>query len=221
MLAKELISDVVPAVKTSDSGAQVLNWMDHFRISHMPIVNNSDFLGLISDSDIYSLDNPDEAIGNHSLSLFSPFVDANKHLFEVFELVNRLKLTVVPVLGSGKEYLGVITLIGLVDSFANLMSVDQPGAVLVFNMTVNDYSLTEMARIVEENNARILSSNVVTIPDTSQVEVTIKTNKTDVTSIIRSFERYDYNISAKFLDNEELDDLYLNKYEEFMRYLNT
>jgi len=221
MLAKELISDVVPAVKTSDSGAQVLNWMDHFRISHMPIVNNSDFLGLISDTDIYSLDNPDEAIGNHSLSLFSPFVDANKHLFEVFELVNRLKLTVVPVLGSGKEYLGVITLLGLVDSFAHLISVDQPGAVLVFNMTVNDYSLTEMARIVEENNARILSSNVVTIPDTSQVEVTIKTNKTDVTSIIRSFERYDYNISAKFLDNEELDDLYLSKYEEFMRYLNT
>ncbi|MCK5821668.1 MAG: CBS domain-containing protein [Bacteroidales bacterium] len=221
MLAKELISDVVPAVKTSDSGAQVLNWMDHFRISHMPIVNNSDFLGLISDTDIYALDNPDEAIGNHHLSLFSPFVEANKHLYEVIELANRLKLTVIPVLNQGEDYLGVITMTELVDQFAHLISADQPGAILVFSMTAHDYSLTEIARIVEENNARILNSNVVTILDTSQVEVTIKTNKTDVSSIIRSFERYDYNIRAKFMDDAELDDMYRSKYEEFMRYLNT
>ncbi len=221
MLAKELISDVIPSVKTSDSGAQVLNWMDHFRISHMPIVNNSDFLGLISDTDIYSLDNTDAAIGDHALSLFSPFVNANTHIFELIEIVNRLKLTVVPVLESGKRYLGVITLLSLVDRFAHMISVDQPGAILVFNMTIHDYSLTEMARIVEENNALILSSNVVTMPDTTKVEVTIKTNKSDVSSIVRSFERYDYAISATFLEDENLDDMYQNKYEEFMRYLNT
>ncbi|MEA1876300.1 MAG: CBS domain-containing protein [Bacteroidota bacterium] len=221
MLAKELISDTIPAVKTSDSGAQVLNWMDHFRISHMPIVNNSDFLGLISDKDIYSMDNPDEAIGNHPLSLFSPFVSANKHLYEVIELANRLKLTVIPVLDGDKEFLGVITLFDLRDRFAHLISADQPGAILVFSMTMHDYSLAEIARIVEENNVRILNANVVTIPDTTQVEVTIKTNKTDVNSIIRSFERYDYNIRAKFMDDEELDDMYRSKYEEFMRYLNT
>jgi len=221
MLAKELISDTVPAVKTSDSGEQVLNWMDHFRISHMPIVDNSDFLGLISDTDIYSLDNPEEAIGNHPLSLFSPFVDANKHLYEVIELATRLKLTVIPVLNAGKEYLGVITLFELLNKFAHLLSVDQPGAILIFRMTVHDYSLVEISRIVEENNARILNANVITIPDTSQVEVTIKTNKTDLSSIIRSFERYDYNIRAVFLGDEELDDMYRSKYEEFMRYLNT
>lgn len=221
MLAKELISDVVPAVKTSDSGAQVLSWMDHFKISHMPIVNNSDFLGLISDSDIYSLDDPEEAIGNHSLSLFSPFVDANQHFYQVVELANRLKLTVIPVLESGKEYLGVITLQALIEKFAHIISADQPGAILVLNMATHDYSLIEIARIIEENNARILSSNVVSIKDTNQVEVTVKTNTSDITSIVRSFERYDYDVQAKFLEDQELDDMYRNRYEEFMRYLNT
>ena len=81
--------------------------------------------------------------------------------------------------------------------------------------------LTEMSRIVEENNARILSSNVVSLPDSNQIQVTIKTNKKDVSSIIRSFERYDYNLINKFLEDEELDELYRDKYEEFMRYLNT
>ena len=73
MLAKDLISDVIPALKTSDSGQKALYWMDIFRISHLPIVNNKDFLGLISDKDIYDINMAEEPIGNHSLSLFSPY----------------------------------------------------------------------------------------------------------------------------------------------------
>jgi len=60
MLAKELMSDIVPPLKTSDTGLQALSWMDVFRISHLPIVNNLEFLGLISDKDIYNLNMADE-----------------------------------------------------------------------------------------------------------------------------------------------------------------
>src|SRR5664279_5078518 len=109
MLAKELISDIVPALKTSDTGVKALYWMDIFRISHLPIVNNTEFLGLISDTDIYDMNTPDEPIGNHSLSLFSPFILENQHVYEVIELVSKLKLSVVPVLDSSKNYLGMIT----------------------------------------------------------------------------------------------------------------
>ncbi len=221
MLAKELLSDVVPAVKTSDSGSQVLSWMDHFRISHMPIVDNVEFLGLISDTDLYSLDNMDQAIGKYTLSLFSPFVFENQHIYEVIELANRLKLTVVPVLDLRKEYLGVISLDLLVAQFSKLVAANQPGAILVFAMTIHDYSLTEMSRIVEENNARILNSNVISLPDTTRIEVTLKISTTDVSSIIRTFERYDYTIQDKFLENEEIDEMYRDRYDEFMRYLNT
>ncbi|MGC9341688.1 MAG: CBS domain-containing protein, partial [Bacteroidales bacterium] len=110
MLAKELISDVVPALKTSDTGVQALTWMDVFRISHLPIVNNRDFLGLISDKDIYNLNMADEPIGNHNLSLFSPYVFEDQHIYEVIEVASRLKLSVIPVLDRSNEYLGLITL---------------------------------------------------------------------------------------------------------------
>ena len=86
MLAKDLISDVIPALKTSDSGQKALYWMDIFRISHLPIVNNEDFLGLISDKDIYDLNMSEDPIGNHTLSLFSPYVTDNQHVYEVMEL---------------------------------------------------------------------------------------------------------------------------------------
>src|SRR5512145_778024 len=98
MLAKDLISDVIPSLRTSDSGQKALYWMDIFRISHLPIVNNVDFLGLISDKDIYDNNMAEEPIGNHQLSLFSPFVTFNQHIYEVMELASELQLSVVPVL---------------------------------------------------------------------------------------------------------------------------
>ncbi|NJM15837.1 MAG: CBS domain-containing protein, partial [Bacteroidales bacterium] len=139
MLAKDLISEVVPTLKTSDSGLKALYWMDIFRVSHLPIVNNQDFLGLISDKDIYDLNMADEPIGNHSLSLFSPFVTTDQHIFEVIGLSSKLKLTVVPVLNEQKQYLGLITNADLLDYTSKLSSYDQPGAIIVLEINEKDY----------------------------------------------------------------------------------
>jgi len=83
MLARELISDIVPALRTSDTGTKALSWMEVFRTKHLPIVNHTEFLGLISDTDIYNLNDPDEAVGNHTLSLQKPYVNEDQHIYEV------------------------------------------------------------------------------------------------------------------------------------------
>ena len=81
MFARDLISEVVPSLKTSDTGQMALNWMEIFRISHLPIVNNQDFLGLISDADIYDMNHPEEPIGNHTLTLLKPYFTFDQHIF--------------------------------------------------------------------------------------------------------------------------------------------
>jgi hypothetical protein len=70
-----------------------------------------------------------------------------------------------------------------------------------------DYSLAQIAQIVESNNARILSSYIMSSPDSTKLEVTLKINKTELTSIIRTFERYDYVISASFQKSQFYDDI--------------
>lgn len=220
MLARELISDSVPAVRTSDTGMEVLDMMDTLKVSHLPIVNHRNFLGLISDSDIYSLEDQGDPIGAHALSLFSPFVQATQHVVEVLEVVRRLKITVVPVL-IGEDYLGSITQMDLLQETARLLSADQPGGILVFKMTIHDYSMTEMARIVEENQVRIMSSYIDSGHDSTEILVTIKLNTIELSSVIRSFERYDYTILGTFMEAGQLDEMYQTRYEEFMRYLNT
>jgi len=220
MLAKDLMSEIVPALKTSDTGYQALSWMDIFRISHLPIVNNLEFLGLISDKDIYNLNMADEPIGNHKLSLFSPYVYEDQHIYEVIELASRLKLSAIPVLARNNEFLGTITTNDLVLHFAELSALKQPGGIIILEISVNDYSLSQIAQIVEGNDAKILSLYISTPEDSTKLFVTLKINRTELSSIIQTFERYDYNITASYMKDDEGEAMIKNRYDLFMRYLN-
>jgi CBS domain-containing protein len=220
MLARELISDVVTALKTSDTGTKALSWMEVFRIKHLPIVNQRDFLGLISDSDIYDLNNPDEPVGNHQLSLQKPYVNEEQHIYEVVELLSRLRLTLVPVLNSEMQYLGVITMEDLTRKFAHLSAMQQPGGIIELEMNGNDYSLSEISQIVESNNARILSLYVASNNDSSKLRVTLKINQTDLTSIIETFDRYSYTVVSSHMIDEDLDEFYQDRFDVLLKYLN-
>ncbi len=220
MVAKDLISDVVPSLKTSDTGQTALNWMEIFRISHLPIVNNLDFLGLISDSDIYDMNQPEEPIGNHALTLFKPFVTSEQHLFEVIGLASRLKLTVVPVLDDKSHFKGVITTTDLVRYLAGISSMDQQGGIIVLELIERDYSLSQIAQIVESNNVKVLSMYVTSPPDSTRLEVTIKVNTNDLVSVIRTFERYNYDIKTWVTSDDSMDRFYSERFDILMKYMN-
>ncbi len=220
MVAKDLISQVIPSLKTSDTGQTALNWMEIFRISHLPIVNNQDFLGLISDADIYDMNQPEEPVGNHALTLFKPFVTAEQHIFEVIGLASRLKLTVVPVLDNQNHYKGVITTADLIRHLAGISSLDQPGGIIVLEITERDYSLSQIAQIIESNNIRVLSIYITSPKDSTLMEVTIKVNTSDLASVIRTFERYNYEVKTWVTTSDSIDDFYSERYDQLMKYLN-
>ncbi len=221
MLARELISDVVTALKTSDTGTKALSWMEVFRVKHLPIVNQRDFLGLISDADIFDLNNPDEPVGNHELSLQKPYVREDQHIYEVIELLSRLKLTLVPVLDHQKHYRGVITMEDLTRRFARLSAMQQPGGIVELEMNPLDYSLSEISQIVEGNNGRILSLYVANTDDNKKLRVTLKINLTDLTSIMATFNRYNYVVVSSHMSEEDLDEFYQERFDVFLKYLNT
>jgi hypothetical protein len=100
----------------------------------------------------------------------------------------------------------------------NMTSI--PGGIIVLEMNANDYSMAHIARIVEDNDAKIWSSHVAPVSGSFKIEVTLKINQTDLTSIIRSFQRYDYTIKASFQGNNRYDDVLRNNYDQFMLYLN-
>ncbi len=220
MTAGDLISEIIPSLKTSDTGQTALNWMEIFRISHLPIVNNQDFLGLISDTDIYDMNQPDEPIGNHELTLLKPYVTTDQHLFEVIGLAARLKLSVVPVLDSNNHYKGVITTSELIRHIAGISSMDQPGGIIVLEMVERDYSLSQIAQIVESNNIKVLSMYITSPVDSTRLEVTLKVSSTDLLALIRTFERYNYDVKTWVTSNDSIDRFYSERFDLLMKYLN-
>src|SRR3990172_8332003 len=171
MLAKELITDEIPPLKTSDTGLMVINWMDEFKVSHLPIVNNREYLGIISDTDILDLNITDEELGKYKLSLIRPFVYGNQHVYEVIKMFSNLKLTVLPVLDENQNYAGLIPLTSLLQQFALLAATREPGGIIILEMNVHDYSLSQIAQIVESNDGKILSCYLNSIADSTKIEV--------------------------------------------------
>ena len=218
MVAKDMISDVIPPLKTSDTGITALNWMDIFKVSHLPIVNDKEFLGLISESDIYDLNMPEEHLGNHQLSLLRPYVSEDQHVFEVMEVLSRLKLSLVPVLDSSKNYLGVITLMELLHYFTELSALRHKGSVIVLEMNVNYFSLSQICQIVEETMQKFLPL-ILPRTQTPPKWVTLKLNVTDVTSIKQTFQRYNYNVLGAYMKQDDESDLLNDRLNYLFKFL--
>ena len=219
MLAKDLITQDIPPLKTSDTGLKALTWMEEFKVSHMPIVNHIEFLGMISDADILDLNSPEAPLGTHSLSLSKPFVYENEHIYEVIKMVYKLNLSLIPVLDKDKRFVGTISIGYLIKSFAEMSSIKDPGGVLILEMNQNDYSLSEIARLVESNDAKILSTYITSLSESSKIEVTLKINRADLSAIMQTFNRYNYNIKASFHQDEFIDEM-KDRFDSFMNYMN-
>lgn len=219
MLARDMISDELPALRTSDTGTTALNWMDIYKVSHLPIVNNEEFLGLISENDIYDQNTPEESLGNHTLSFQRPYVTEDQHIFEVMEVLARLKLSLVPVLDGQKNYMGSITLQELLHQFTKYSALQCKGGIIVLDMNSNNYSLTQISQIIEGNDAKILATYVTPIPESTQIKLTLKLNVTDLTSIKQSLIRYNFNISGMFQKHDEESELMNDRYNFFLKYM--
>jgi CBS domain-containing protein len=220
MIARDLVTDIIPLASVADSVADVLGWMDLYRVTHLPIGDSSGYLGLISESDLLGLPDQTRKLESCLPHLEMIYASEQPHVFEVIEEFASHRLTLLPVLSESKQYIGSITLAELVQKFSLLTSSGQPGAILVLTMAARDYSLASLSRIIEENNARILSLFVSPAPESTEIQVTIKINTTEVIAITRSLERFGYVVRSYFLDNETIDDFYRTRYEELMNYMN-
>lgn len=218
MIAENLISDIIIPLRTSDTGAEALSTMGEFYVRHLPIVNQEELLGLISEDEILDHD-AEEPVGSYKLNPSLPFVRINDHLYDVMRLVADYQLSAIPVVDDQRRYIGLITADNLIRHFAEIGAFREPGGIIVLEMVRQDYSLAQLARIVESENAVILSSYVQTFADSPRIEVTLKINKQNILNILASFERFDFIVKATFNEMEYFDTL-RERYDSLISYLN-
>jgi acetoin utilization protein AcuB len=219
MNTEKLISEHINPLKPSDTCGFALDLMKQTGVPALPVVENNEYRGLIYESEINEKGNPELAVGSFDLSQSRPFISESKHFYDAIRTISSLKLILLPVLDEQNHYLGVIRNTELFNRISQLFGIENPGGIIVFDVNENDYSLAEIAQIVESNDTKILNVFISSLPEIGKIEVTIKVNKMDIGPVLQTFTRYDYNIKASYSEdtyNEGLQE----RFDSFMKYLN-
>jgi len=220
MLAKDIIIDTIPPIKPDESGTKALDWMDEFKVTHIPVVKGTEYLGLVSDTVIYDQNNPDAALEKMNIAYNRPFVYADSHIYDVFKIISERNLTLVPIIDHFENYVGCTSLKAVTDFFTNATSITESGAIIILDINKVDYSLAQIAQIVEGNDTKILSSFITSSENSNKMEVTIKVNREHIGGVLQTLNRYDYVVKAYFTQ-KNMEDALRNRYDLLMNYLNT
>lgn len=219
MIAPELISDSIPPLHIEDSGEHALITMQEYNVSQLPVLDGNNYIGLITLDEILNLKHLSHSLKSFHLPVRKPFVRDNAHIFDVMKAALDFNVRVVPVVDEDFKYLGLISAESCLRGFAVLNSVKDAGAIIELEVALADYSLSEVARIVEDNNANILCFYTNIRQQDAIVELTIKLNITEVSATVAAFERFDYEVKAIHNDAEYTEEL-KDRYDGLMRYLN-
>jgi len=219
MLAKELLTNNITPLKTSDTGIMALNMMEEYRTSHLPVASSGIYYGLVSEDDIYSYNRFEDPIGAHPISQANISALTDQHIYDIMQLIHENSLSLLPIVDNKNHYIGSIITKELLIKLSEITGVINPGGIIVLDMNIHDYSLSEIAQIVESNNQKIINSFVNSFEDSTRIEVTLKLNSVDIEAVLQTFIRYNYQIKASYTD-VDLNDNLSDRYDSLMNYLN-
>ncbi len=217
MLTRELISNSIPYLHKSDKVYQALQLMNDYHVAHLPIVEEEKYLGIISEEQLLHSDDQN-ILDQLAISDGGTSVQANDHFLKAIQVAVQNKLSVVPVI-ENEQILGIVTYNDLLKNASNFMSLNDPGALVVLEMEGKAYSFSEINKIIESNDAQITQLNSNVDSETGLIQVTIRINKLEVSDIISTFHRYEYNVKYYFGEEMYENELRTN-YDNLMHFLN-
>lgn len=217
MLTTELINNNIPRLKLQDSVSKALQLISDFKVTHLPVVAEEKYLGLISEEDLLDADLkiPIEFMQENFINAS---VQDNEHFLTAVNYCNQHDSSVVPVINEEKELTGTITSNDLLKALGNFAGTNEIGGIIVLEMTRSQFSISEISRIVESNDATILHLNTIVHAETGMLTVSLHINKKEIAAIVAHFERYEYDVSYYF-GNQNFENEIHNNYRHLMNYL--
>jgi acetoin utilization protein AcuB len=216
MLTRDLISNSIPYLHKDDKVFHALQLMNDYHVAHLPVVENESYLGIISEEQLLQSDE-ENTINQLPVTDGTTSVQANDHFLKAIQTAVLNKLSIVPVVEE-KQLVGIVTYNDLLKNASEFMSLNDPGALIVLEIESRSYSFNEINRIVESNDAQITQLNTFADAETGIMQVTIRINKLEVSDIISTFQRYEYNVKYYFGEELYENELRTN-YDNLMNYL--
>jgi len=215
MHIQEHIITNLPVFDIKDTSEKILEFFQDTTYSHIAILEDGRFLGLFSEIDADGL-LPDSKIEDFRYELQSFFARRETNWLDVLEVFARNEANLLPILNEKEEGVGYYCLTDIVAEFIDTPFFTDPGSILVVATGIKDYSFSEIAQIVESNNAKLIGG-FITDTQNDIVQVTLKITANNYNKVVQTFRRYNYHILFGNSDDEFLEDLkkrsdYLDKY---------
>lgn len=218
MLAIELNNNIIPQLQLEDTIGKALQLISDFKVSHLPVVSEEKYLGLISEDDLLDADNKKMHIQLLQDEFLDISIKENAHFLQAVNLSNQYQTSVVPVVNEEKEFLGSISGQTLLRTLGNFSGAFEIGGIIVLEMERNQFTISEISRIVESSEATILHLNTTVQPETGLLTVTIHINKKELSLVVAAFERYEYDVIYYFGEEKFENEIHIN-YRHLMNYL--
>lgn len=219
MLNKDLISASVPTLSLEDTVFQALQLMGDYHISHLPVIDDEKYIGLVSEDELINAEQESGSLKMLQADFSKLSVNANNHVSEALRVVNENSISLMPVIDNETNWVGAITLPDLLKGMGKLNGVDEPGGIIILELDKKDFSFSQLSKLVESNDAQITQLNTTFDNNLGVLTATIKINKLEVSAIVATFQRYDYLV--KYYFGEELYENELkSNYDHLINYLN-
>ncbi len=218
MLATQLINSGFPSVHLTDSASLALQLMDDYDVQHLPVISEEKFMGLVAKADLLDL-SEEQAIGVESSFILPYSIKGEEHFLTALKLAAEKEISLVPVINDQLELLGVISITELLYRLSNFLGNNEPGGIIVLEISKQNFSFGEISRLVETNDALIKQCNTFTEPETGLVIITLKINKIEISAIVATFQRYEYIVRYYFGEEQYANELKDN-YNHLLAYLN-
>lgn len=218
MLKSEIKEYNFPQLHLNDTVDFAITSMEDFDVQQLPVVEENIYRGLISKSDLLDV-GEEENMADLSEKLLSVSIKEDQHFFVAFKLFHQFGLSVLPVINDKGEFDSLITQKKLIDNTATFLGADVPGGIIVLEMDNRNFSSGEINRLVETNDATIMQLSTYVEAETGLLIVTIKINKTEVSDVVATLQRYDYVVRSYYGEEMFKNELKEN-YEMLMTYLN-
>ncbi|MFP4089417.1 MAG: CBS domain-containing protein [Cyclobacteriaceae bacterium] len=219
MIAKDLINPIVPALSVDDDIARASSLMEDLQVAALPVLEDAVFRGFIREEALYD-DMYDKAnVGAYPLITNGCTVYQGQHFYEILKTAAGCEYNMMAVLEEDDVFVGVITPEDLMQAFAQSIAVQSAGSIIVVTLRQIDYSLAEITRLIESENVKVLGSFLLNNPeDATQLDLTLKLDKKNVSHVVATLKRFDYKVSQIFQE-EKLISYEKERLDALLKYL--
>lgn len=203
------------AIDSQESIAAVKDFFDDLNFSHFPVVEEGIYIGSIVAEDIETFEDSKRVV-DYKYSLEPFFTRKDAIWLEVLEVFAKNHSNVIPVLDENNGYVGYYEIDDIMTFFHQTTFLKEQGSIIKVKKNILDYSMGQIAQIVESNNGKLLGL-FISESDMNYVEVTIKISTGAINEIIQTFRRYNYEITSEHYEDDYINNLkersdYLDKY---------